>query len=375
MNRQQPVKVLAIVRRMERGGMESRLMDILRAVDAHRVSIDIYACSPESGSYDPEVLGLGSRIFYNPPLTVANMFWYIRRFKRFLEGHPEYRIVHAHQNAWCSVFCKGAFMAGVPVRIAHARTALAEPGIKNAVKNVIKLPVRRYATHYFAVSEPAGRWLFGKRRLREGKVRVWKNAIDCKKYRFDPAVRRNVREELGFEGKKVIMHVGNFRRPKNQMFLLEIIRSLLPRQRDCRLVFVGGETGEGLEQKVKERAGQIGLKESVLFLGNRNDVAALLMAADVFCFPSIYEGLPGAVLEAQAAGLPCIVSDSVTEEVKILKSTRRLPLRAGADAWGREIEKALDVKRRDTYQEMRDAGFDIETLTQELTEFYEQAGR
>ena len=110
-------------------------------------------------------------------------------------------------------------------------------------------------------------------------------------------------------------------------------------------------------------------------MGSREDVPVLLQGADVFCFPSIYEGLPGAVLEAQAAGLPCIVSDSVTEEVKILKSTRRLPLRAGADAWGREIEKALDVKRRDTYQEMRDAGFDIETLTQELTEFYEQAGR
>lgn len=374
MGRQQPVKVLAVVHRMERGGMESRLMDIIRAVDSERVSIDIYTCSLEPGSYDPELLGLGNQIFYNPPLTVMNMHWYICYVKRFLTAHPEYRIVHAHQNAWCSVFCKAAAMAGVPVRIAHARTALMEFRVKNMVKNMIKLPVCRYATHYFAVSEPAGRWLFGKKRLLSGEVRIWKNAIDCKRYRFDPALRRKVREELGMGDKKVVMHVGNFRRAKNQMFLLEVFQSLLLRHRDCRLIFVGGETGEGMEKKVKERAAQMGLQESVLFCGNRSEVEALLMAADVFCFPSVYEGLPGAVLEAQAAGLPCVVSDSVTEEVKVLESTRRISLRAGADAWGREIEKGLDIKRRDTYQEMRDAGFDIETLTQELTEFYEQAG-
>ena len=375
MEEKKAVKVLAVVCQMNRGGLESRLMDIIRQLVYSRICMDVYTYREDRGVFDEEILRAGGTVYYNPPLYAGNMLWYAHYFKRFLLRHPEYRIVHAHQDAWCSVFCKGASLAGVPVRIAHSRTAITGRSVADCVKNVIRLPARRYATHYFAVSRKAGQWLFGEKNLRQGRVQIWKNAIYCRAYTFSPQIRETCRAEMGWGGRNILIHVGNFTPPKNHMFLLDMIECLVRKDSSWMLVLVGGETGMGIQKKTEDQTKQRHLEKHVRILGSREDVPVLLQGADVFCFPSIYEGLPGAVLEAQAAGLPCIVSDSVTEEVKILKSTRRLPLRAGADAWGREIEKALDVKRRDTYQEMRDAGFDIETLTQELTEFYEQAGR
>lgn len=138
-------------------------MDIIRHNDYERVCIDVFSYRESPGIMDDEIVSYGGKVYYNPPLTLKNMFWYVRYFKKFLARHPEYKIVHAHQDAWCSVFCKGAYLAGVPVRIAHSRTAISKVSVGNIVKNIIKLPARKYATHYFAVSELAGEWLFGKK--------------------------------------------------------------------------------------------------------------------------------------------------------------------------------------------------------------------
>lgn len=371
----EPVKVLAVVYQMHLGGLESRLMDIIRKIDYSRVKLDVFTYRLHKGRLDDEILEYGGRIYYNPPLTPQNMFWYVRYFRDFLKNHPEYKIVHAHQDAWCSVFCKGAYLAGVPVRIAHSRTAVSTFSFSNLMKNVIKLPAARYATHYFAVSKLAGIWLFGEKAVQEGKVQIWKNAIDCKAFRYDRDRRSKVREELGIADKKVIIHVGNFTPPKNQDFLLEIMKKLLVYHSDYYLLFAGGETEAGLQAKAREKAESLGISQNVNFLGSRNDISDLLQAADVFCFPSLFEGLPGAVLEAQAAGLPCIISASITEEVKVLETTKMISLKEKADAWAGEIKKSLNAERRDTFEKMAHAGFDIEKLVIDLTNFYETTGR
>lgn len=370
-----PIRVLAVVHRMERGGMESRLMDILRNLDYQKISIDIFTTCKKPGIFDTEIKCLGSEIYYNPELSVKNMIGYVDFFKSFLKQHPEYNIVHTHQNAWCSVFCKGAYLAGVPVRIAHSRTAVSTLTLKNIVKNVIKIPTCHYATHYFAVSKPAGKWLFGKKNMESGKVRIWKNAIECQKFRYDPVVRYEKRKLLGIQDKEVIMHVGNFTRPKNQEFLIEVIRHFKELESNCILFFVGGETADGLQKKAIEKVKEYNLSDRVCFLGNRDDVNELLQAADVFCFPSLFEGLPGAVLEAQAAGLPCVISAAITEEAKVLSTTKMISLKAGVNVWCQEIMNSLTIERRDTFDEMVHAGFDIRILTRELTKFYETVGR
>lgn len=368
-----PVKVLAVVHRMGRGGMETRLMDILRNIDYEKVSIDIFAYSMEPGDFDGEVEKLGGKIYYNQTLTIKNMFWYVTYFKNFLNEHREYRIVHAHQNAWCSVFCRGAYLAGVPVRIAHSRTAITTFSIENTAKNMIKYPTRYYATHYFAVSDLAGKWLFGNRLLKAGKVEVWKNAIDCSKYRFDLKQRQEARTRFGVGSQHVLLHVGNFVKGKNQLFSVKILEEIRKKE-DAVLIFAGGK-GDGrnfeeVEKAVKEK----GLEKYVLFLGSRNDVEKLLMAADVLCCPSLFEGMPGAVLEAQAAGLPCVISSSITREAVVLKTTHAIDLKEPISEWVNAIIEAFYVKRRDTYEEMVRAGFDIKSLVEDLTKFYIHAG-
>lgn len=370
-----PVKVLVIVAQLNRGGLESRLVDILRNIDYERVQIDVFTYRMDEGAFDREVKALGSIIYYNKPLTVKNMFYYIKYFSLFLKSHPEYKIIHAHQDAWCSVFCKGAYEAGVPVRIAHSRTAISELSLKNIVKNIIKIPTRKYATHYFAVSELAGKWLFGEENFNNGRVKVWKNAIDCKDFRFDYEKRQELRRIFNLEDKKVIIHVGNFTPPKNQIFLLHVLNELLKHDKTYCIVFVGGETTAGLQKKAMQQAEAFEIRESVLFLGNRSDVKDLLQAGDIFCFPSLYEGLPGAVVEAQASGLPCVVSDRITKEIKVLDTTTMLSLEDRPEAWAKAIMKKIKEDRRDTYEDMVRAGFDIESLTEDLTKFYETVGR
>ena len=368
------VKVLVIVCQMNRGGLESRLMDIIRHNDYQRVCIDVFSYRETPGIMDDEIISYGGKIYYNPPLSFKNMFWYVHYFQKFLEMHPEYKIVHAHQDAWCSVFCKGAYLAGVPVRIAHSRTAISKITVENIVKNVIKLPTRKYATHYFAVSALAGEWLFGKKNVANGKVRIWKNAINCESYRYDIEKRKKVRADLEVEDKTVLMHVGNFTPPKNQMYLLNVLKSLLERKKEYVLIFVGGETAAGLQEKVRTKTRDLGIEKSVKFLGSRSDINELLQGADVFCFPSFFEGMPGAVLEAQAAGLPCVISKTITEEVKVLNSTKMLPLKNSVNLWVEAIEQSSDISRHDTYEEMVNAGFDIKQMTNELMKFYEMLG-
>lgn len=369
----EPVKVLAIAAQLNRGGIESRLMDILRETDVSRVRIDIFTYRLTPGAYDEEAKRLGAHVFYNEPLTVKNMFWYVKYFADFLKKHPEYKIVHAYQDAWCSVFCKGAYLAGVPVRIAHSRTAIAAFSVKNMCKNIIKLPTRKYATHYFAVSDKAGRWLFGNRLCESGKVEIWKNAIDCQAYRYSPKTRKAQREALGIgENQFVIMHVGNFTAPKNHVFLIEIFEKLSPKCADAVLVLVGGDTpAEQNMSRIKRVVKEKGLEKQVHFLGSRSNVNELLQAADVFVFPSVFEGFPGAVLEAQAAGLPCVVSDAVTREVKLLETTRMLPLTEGAEKWSTAVMDFRGYVRKDTYEEIVKQGFDIHLLVEQLMKFYE----
>ncbi len=366
-NKKLPVKVLAIVHSMARGGLESRLMDILRTIDSSKVRVDIYSYSMEKGVFDDEISSLGGTVYYNRPLNVRNMLTYTYYFAGFLKQHPEYRIVHAHQDAWCAVFCKGAKIANVPVRIAHSRTAATQVTLKNIIRNVIKIPVKKYATHYFAVSDVAGKWLFGNKAYQSGKVKIWPNAIDCAKYIFDKNIRVVKRNELKVSNLTVLVHVGNFVEAKNHNFLIDVFSCFLIYRPDSVLLLVGGGDSYGIKEKCKF----LRIEDKVYFLGARDDVPELLQAADVFVFPSIYEGLPGALLEAQAAGLPCVISSNITEEACIIGwLVRRLSLSRNVKEWCSAICESLSIERSNTYECFVNKNFDIHALSNKLTDFY-----
>ncbi len=365
----EPIRVLQVVTKMDRGGLESRLMEVYRNMDRTRVQFDFYTCRKDKGVFDDEITALGGKIYYEAPLSAAR-FWEIpRRFKAFLTAHPEYKIIHAQMNHWCGLILKGAKQAGVGVRIAHSMTALSTVNAKNIVKNIIKLPTNKYATHKWAVSHKAGAWLFGRRADERGEVTVWPNSVDCMKFRCDPAVRAEVRAELGLGDSHTLIHVGNMRPVKNHKFIVDIFAEYA-KEHDSRLVLVGEDRMDG---EVRRHAEALGVADKISFLGARGDIPRLLQAGDVFVFPSLYEGFPGSVLEAEAAGLPCLISDTVTDEVCLTPEAVRLPLGDTAP-WVAKIEEMRAVPRYDTYALLAEKGYDISTLVPRMCEFYEGAG-
>lgn len=366
---EEPIRVLAIVHQLKPGGLENRLMDIIRNIDHSRLIIDVFTYSLEPGVFDDEVKALGNKVFYNQPLTVKNMIWYVKYFRSFLKSHPEYKIVHAHQDAWCSVFCKGAYLAGVPIRIAHSRTAISSLSLKNIVKNVIKLPTKKYANFYFAVSEKAGRWLYGNKMYEKGEVQIWPNAIDANKFYYNKDIREDIRISNGWDNKYVVMHVGNFTPPKNHSFILEVFNEIHKMDKDAILVLVGTGDRNPLDEYVNE----YNLSDVVEFLGSRNDVNDLLQGADVFLFPSIFEGLPGALVEAQASGLYCVMSDTIAEEVQITNNLTIKSLSESPRIWAESVLKYKYCERFNERECIEKKGFDIHSLTEKLCEFYEES--
>lgn len=343
-------------------------MDIYRDIDKNRVQFHFYTFRPDAGNFDKEIKDLGGEIYYSKPLSIKNSFLIPIKLKSFLIKHPEYKIVHAHMNQWCGLILKGAKMANVPIRIAHSRTALTNGSFKNLVKNIIKLPTNKYSTHKFAVSKKAADWLYGKEIKDE--VMVVPNAIDSEKYKYNDMKRKQIRAVLGWTNDFVLIHVGNIRKEKNHKFLVNIFKDILLDEPNSKLILVGKDNLNGA---IHSLARKLCVYDNIEFLGLRDDVADLLQAADVFVFPSLYEGLPGAVLEAQAAGLPCVISDTITEEVEITPLVVRRSLEDDVNRWVESIIDSRNSMRMDTMQYFQEKGFDIKSLSCKMTSFYEDA--
>lgn len=249
---------------------------------------------------------------------------------KFFSAHPAYTVVHAHLDCLSGVVLGCAKQHGVPVRIAHAHTTNQMRDFKYPVKDLYKRIIPRTATDLLACGEDAGRWMFG-----TAPFLVLPVAIDTEKFRFDKNMREDMRRTLGITKEELLIgHVGQFRKEKNQTFLLDVLHSLRACGTKSKLLFVGD--GEK-RAAVQNRAAALGLTPYVLFLGVREDIPALLHAMDVFCMPSLYEGMPLAVLEAQAAGLPCLVSNGVPKDCLQTPRARQLPLSAPPSKWAEVI--------------------------------------
>lgn len=358
------VRILHCVHTMDRGGMESRIMDLYRHLDRSKYQYDFYVESGKHGAFEQEITELGGRLYY--PDCQGNFgFPNTKSFQRFLAQHEEYKIVYAY-NQWAGCYLRQAQRFNVPSRVAYSRTSIQTRSIKNNIKNIVKRNAGKYATHKFAVSKEAGAWLFGSDEVEKGNVRIWPNAIDTQKYAFQSKVRDEVRSELGLHDEMLVIHVGNIRFEKNHAFLLDIFANLKQDIPDAKLVLVGGGSIETLKEKIMS----LGIENSILYLGVRKDVPRLLQAGDVFVFPSLYEGFPGAVLEAESSGLFCLISDSITPEVELSGWVRRHPLSAGAESWKNEILNRSNCKREDAWKVIRDTGYDINDVAKDTETLY-----
>ena len=357
-----PIRVLQVVTHMERGGLESMLMTYYRQIDRERVQFDFLVHRQERAAYDDEIEALGGKIYRLPRLVPWSKS-YLSALNHFFDAHPEYRIVHVHQDCLSSVILRAAEQHRVPVRIAHSHSAGQDKNLKYPLKLWYRREIPQYATQLFACGRDAGDWMFG-----GAPYQIVPNAIDAAAYVYDPGKRAPVRQQLGLADALVIGHVGRFNPPKNHPFLLEIFAALLQTEPNAVLLLVGG--GEDMP-KIQARARALGIADHVRFLGVRSDVADLMQAMDVFVFPSLYEGLPVTMVEAQAAGLPCVISDKVPPECILTEGLVEIePLSAAPEAWAQTILARRGTPRTDRHAEIAAHGFDITTEAGKLQEFY-----
>ena len=360
----EPIRVLHVFGRLDSGGAESRTMDIYRKIDRTKIQFDFAIHTENKGFFTDEIKALGGKIYSFPRFNGKNYFQYKKSWQQFFKQYPDYRIIHGHQTTTGFIYLKAAKENGVPVRIAHARNSNKENVIK---KHICKLS-KKYATHLFAVSKLAGISEFGMEAINAGSVKILPNAIDAEKYSFNPEVRKKKRQELGIKDEMLIIHIGRFHPQKNHAFLLNIFKEIKIVKPDAKLLLVGdGPLKKRIENKIPGK----NLAGAVILAGTRSDVPELLQAADVLLFPSLFEGLPGVVLEAQAAGLPCIISDTITDEVKVTDFVEYVSLNEDAIFWsGRVLHQNLHHERAGVFNEVLKAGYDITQVTGWYEEFY-----
>ena len=343
-----PIRVAQILNRMDSGGIEAVIMNYYRHIDRSKVQFDFYFAQGSTFPQREELQRLRAGIYPIPPYTKVMVY---DRALYCAFRDRGYGIVHAHLSTMSIFPLFAAWRAGVPVRIAHSHsTANWGEGKKTLLKYLLRPFNKIFATNYFACGEQAGRWMYGNRTFDAGKVTVMPNAIDTAKFAYDPEARTALRKEFGIpQDAFVVGHVGRFMYQKNHTFLLKIFAELLEEDQNVFLLLVG--EGE-LEEQIQRQTQALGLQDKVLFTGARQDVHKLYSVMDVFCMPSHYEGMPVVAWEAQANGLPCILSDTITDEAKCGERCRLLALNEGADQWAKALLAAgprRDVKVPDIH--------------------------
>jgi glycosyltransferase involved in cell wall biosynthesis len=368
----EPVRVLHVLTEMNLGGAESRIMDLYRHMDTHQIQFDFVVHMKKPGYFDREIRERGGRIFIWPRLSPFNILRYIRTADKFFQEHPEYGILHGHLISYGILYHWIAKKNGVRIRIVHARSSASEKNFRGFLTSLMVRPLKYFATHYFACSMPAAEYVFGKKNLQNGKVRIINNAIDASKFRFSLEDRNRIRKEMALENRWVVGHVGKFRYAKNHPFLLEIFKEISRKNKEAVLLLVGDGP---MKEAMVNRASVLGISDKVLFAGERSDIPAMLSAMDVFVFPSHYEGLPGSVIEAQASGLRCFISSAISREAGITDLAAFISLEEPAAAWSEKILTARHDSRQDMTKVIADAGFDAKTVAADLQEFYLRAAK
>lgn len=374
-----PIRILHVLTIMNRGGAETMVMNYYRNINRELVQFDFLLHRKETGAFDNEILSLGGKIYRMPSISPKNYFKYQKELEQFFDEHPEYQVVHSHLNALSSIIFKVAKKKGIKTRIAHSHLAV-EPfvflkvfkpntdikaTIKDSTQSLIRRRVRHLATHYFACGEKAGDWLFGK--SNRDKVKIINNAVNAKDFLYNPKIRKKVQNELGLEGRKIIGHVGRFNEQKNHFLLIDIFHGLLQKNPNCTLLLVGGGN---LKSKIQDKVEQLKISQEVIFLGLRDDIPELLQAFDLFLFPSLYEGLPVTLIEAQASGLKIVASNTITNEVDITGLITFCGLTDPIDHWAEEVDKNLTYERKNMLNSIVQGQYDIVENARNLQEFY-----
>lgn len=369
-----PIRVLHVLGTTNLGGAESRIMELYRCIDRNQVQFDFLIHTREDGHYSEEIRSLGGHIYSLPRFKFFNMAEYRKAIHTFFKEHTEFAVVQGHMTSTAAIYLPIAKQEygrrSMPlITAAHARSAGVDKGLKGIATRILRFPLKNRADYLFTCSKEAGIAVYGTRAVREGRVWTIPNAIDAQRFSFQQKVRDEIRSELGIQNKFVIGHVGRFGFMKNHTYLVDIFAKICETRKDAVLVMIG--QGE-LEETIREKVKSLGLEDRAYFLGNRYDVEKYYQAFDYFVFPSTFEGLPGSVAEAQAAGLHCLVSDKVTREVALTDLVAYRSIEENPGLWAEEIlgNAQAALVREDTREVIAQKGFDVRSQAVQMAEFY-----
>jgi len=371
-----PVRVLHVVGGMDRGGAETMIMNLYRKIDRSKIQFDFLCMKPGKHHYDQEIKDLGGRILYiNPPRKVG-IIRHIQEIVSAIREYGPFVAVHSHTLFHSGVVMLAAFLAGINKRVCHSHNT-GNVGANKLQRriyfNVMRVLIKIFATDMIACSRDAGVYLFGKRLLKKGKAVIFPNAIDLRKYErltYDDTLY--LRKSLDLPNDAIVIgHIGRFAQQKNHKFFIPLMEYVKVKDLNLYLVLVGdGELRKKIQALVKEK----GLDKYIKFLGIREDIPELMNMFDVFVMPSLYEGLPVTLIEAQAAGTPCVVSNNITKEVDMgLNLIEFVSLNSPIEDWiNKIIEKAGKKYRhfdkiREIYKERK---YDVEETAKDIMEIY-----
>ncbi len=374
------MRVLQVLGTIGLGGAESRVMDIYRHMDRDRIQFDFLVTEGTVDQYADEVKSMSGRIYHLPAFRVYNYGRYVKACREFFEAHcdngvSEYVAVHGHMTSTASIYLPIAARYGVPLTIAHARSAGVDPGFKGVLTRWMRHDLKNRCDVMLACSDEAGDSVFGA----GSGYRFVPNAVDMSEYAYDEALRQQIRDEYGIGDDVLIGHIGSFRYAKNHEFIIEVFFYLHKLVPATRLMLVGD--GE-LRSTIEKKAADMGLSDCVIFTGNKKPVSPYYQAFDAMLFPSFYEGMPGTVVEAQASGLPCLISDSITKQVIFTDKVHMMSLSRNAEDWagslmdisipgtGDEVDRIVSRKQVTTLsgEPLSSSMYDV----RQQVEFYEK---
>lgn len=364
------IRVLQVIGVMDRGGAETMIMNLYRAIDRTKIQFDFLVHEQREGDYDAEIRELGGRFFRLPRFAGLNEHSYRMECRTLFAAHPEWPIVHGHIGSCAPIYLSEAKRAG-RYTIAHSHAQNYGTGLASFAFRAVSYPSRFIADYFIGCSREAGIDRFGKRIVEGDAFSVLPNGINASHYTCGQSEHDDAKAKMGFAGRPVVCHVGRLTPVKNHEFLFDVFERIKQKWPNAVLVLAGrGELEEPLKQSVVSR----GIGASVRFLGVVDDVAEVLRASDLFVFPSVREGLGLAVVEAQASGLPTVMSTGVPESALMGTRIQRIPLEKGAEEWGRVcvryLNEALVNERHDGVELVRLHGFDIEQTSKWLEAFY-----
>lgn len=377
MESNKPQRILHMFTSLDRGGAESRTMDLYRTIDRKEIQFDFAVMRDGEHYFTNEINKLGGRIFYLQHPRIVGLLEYQKQLRKVLNIEGPFIAVHSHLSIFSGIVMFCAMMERIPIRIAHSRSAPTKKSEKSNIfyrvyAQIMRVLIHLFATHKVSCGTDAGYYLFGKRAMDKKNVSIIPNAIDLSIYENINDDKYLLRKKYGFnEASFIIGTVGNLNPWKNHAFLIDVFPLIKEKYPNSLLVVIGKGI---LYNALMDKVVNLNIKDSVLLLGRRNDVPQLLHTFDVFVLPSFYEGVPGVVVEAQAAGIPCVLSDSITRDIDFGNNmVTYLSLDATKQEWANKISytghKPL-AKKGECLQILRENGYDVVDSAKQIRKIY-----